>query len=90
MITNENISRQVSVDASFRMPSATRLGAFLRPERRLAPFSGSHQGTGLPSGSRVEGRIGSPRTTKNLSATAYFPTTQRPVPGDTAWSPPVL
>jgi hypothetical protein len=89
MITNETISRQVTVDASFRMPSASRRGAFLRPERRLAPFFGSHQGTGLSIVSS-EGRLGSPRTTKDLSATAYIPTTQRPVPGDTAWSPPVL
>ena len=90
MITNENSSRQVTVDASFRMPSATRLGAFLRPERRLAPTFGPHQGTGLSSASLIEGRIGSSRTTKVLSAATYVPTTQRPVPGNTAWSPPVL
>lgn len=90
MIKNETSSRQVTVDASFRTPSATRLGVFLRPERRLAPFFGSHQGSGLSSDSRVEGRSKVSSSTKNLSATAYIPTTQRPVPGDTAWSPPVL
>ncbi|MBM7786100.1 hypothetical protein [Tenggerimyces flavus] len=90
MIKNETSSRQVTVDASFRVQSATRLGVFARPERRLAPSFASHQGTSLSSGRLGEGRTASPSTTKNLSATAYIPTTQRPVPGNTAWSPPVL
>lgn len=90
MITMTQNSRQVQVDAAFRQRSAVRLGAFSRPEVRLVAPIGAHQGTGLSSVRLVEGGIESPRISKNLSSATYVPTTQRPVPGDTAWSPPVL
>lgn len=90
MITMTNISRQVSVDALTSVCSELRPGAGLRLSvRRLAAPKGVRQGTTLSSASHVGGestRIESPSTSEFRS----YQTTQRPVPGTTAWSPPVL
>jgi hypothetical protein len=94
MITMSNISRQVCVDAPTSVPSELRLGASpRRPVRRVLASTGlSHQGTSLSTVSYEGGiRKGDvPRTARSFRTNLTNPTTQFPVPGTTAWSPPVL
>jgi hypothetical protein len=84
VITMTNISRQ-AVDASFALPSELRSGAQSRRSvRRLAGLALPLEGRSA-SAAGYDVRFRAPRT-----AVLSHPTTQRPVPGATAWSPPVL